>query len=459
MRHSGRSRGCGRGPVEESILPAIKPSPVQLSTLKRLERLLHERLAACQEYWHGEVVVETVGSLAKGTLLWDKWELDVFVLFRGASERWLKEEAVSVLARCLEGLPTARRYAEHPYLTVVLMGLEADVVPARLVDDPSEARGVERTPFHTRYVKSRLDQCLADDVRLLKAFLKGIKAYGAETHVGGFSGYLAEVLTIHYGGFRGVLEAAARWSPPVYIDPTGSADEDFLRRRYPDSPLIVVDPVDVRRNAAAAVRVDKLAAVTLAAAAYLEDPSPLFFHAPGRRLPAPYTPEPSRVAVILYRGELHEHPPEAVWGRLYRLSNLLASNLERAGFTVARPLFHTDEASWAAILVEVVEEELPRIEYRQGPRAWNIARALRFARKRVREGGYFWVAPDGSLAGLRPRSVRSLADAVRRAVASLPPLQDARVVYAGTLGGLGEPWRSALMGLLEEEYGVWIEPR
>jgi tRNA nucleotidyltransferase (CCA-adding enzyme) len=58
----------------------------------------------------------------------------------------------------------------------------------------------DRTPF-IHYVKKRLGKTLQDDVRLLKKFMQGIKVYGAEIKTGGFSGYLCELLILHYGSF------------------------------------------------------------------------------------------------------------------------------------------------------------------------------------------------------------------------------------------------------------------
>ena len=434
-----------RHPVEERVLKAVRPTPLQLRVLGRLYGLVKSRLEACLRSRGLEAVVEVQGSYAKGTILSDNWEIDVFVLFKGVSDEWVSAESEGLLASCLSGLPIIRRYAQHPYVTVSFMGVEADVVPAVWVEKPRpHGMGVERTPFHTRYVKSKLDPCLADDVRLLKSFLKGIGAYGAETHVGGFSGYLAELLVIAYGGFRGVLEAASKWKPPVYLDPEGSGDRRLLEARYPDSPMIVVDPVDPARNAAAAVRLDKLASFILASRLYLENPSEEFFHATRGGGVARYRPDPKRLALLLYRGRLYEHPPEAVWGRAMRAARLLASKLQEAGFTVARYWFYTDEASYAAAVVEVLEDELPPLELAVGPEAWLSPRAERFAWKRRLEGMPAWVSWDGRLAGLRPRRLRRLSEAVARLGRDIPAPPGGRLAYAGDLGGAPEPWRSLL---------------
>ncbi|MEB3774463.1 MAG: nucleotidyltransferase domain-containing protein, partial [Desulfurococcales archaeon] len=244
------------------ILGLVRPTPTQYTLLSRLYRIVESRLRPCLERLGLRTVVEAEGSYAKGTLLSDKWEIDVFVVV-DADRRWIREESLGVLLDCLQGLPVVTKYSQHPYVTVSLMGMEADVVPVKMVGSPGEALGVERTPFHTRWVRERITEDLADEVRLLKSFLKGIGVYGAETARGGFSGYLAEVLTITYGGFMEVLREASRWRPPVRVDPVGHGDWGVLERKYRGYPLIVVDPVDPVRNLAGAVTLRSLSTCLL----------------------------------------------------------------------------------------------------------------------------------------------------------------------------------------------------
>ncbi len=446
-----------RHPMEERVLDRLRPKRLQLMMLERVYRLVKGRLERCLKARGLEAVVEVQGSYAKGTILSDTWEIDVFVLFKGVSDEWVTGNAEALLGSCLSGLPIVSRYAQHPYVTVSLMGVEADVVPGVWTERPRpRGMGVERTPFHTRYVKSRLNPCLADDVRLLKSFLKGIGAYGAETHVGGFSGYLAELLVIALGGFRGVLEAASHWRPPVYIDPSGSGDRGLLEKRYGGSPMIVVDPVDPARNAAAAVRIDKLASLVLASRLYLAEPAEHFFHVTPRGPARGYKPDPARLAVLLYTGRLHEHPPEAVWGRAMRAARLLASRLEEAGFTVARHWFYTDESSYAVAVVEVLEAELPGLQLALGPEAWLSPRAERFAWKRSLEGMPAWIGPDGRLAGLRPRKHARLPEAVAGLGGDIPAPPGAVLGYAGDLRGVPEPWRGRIYRLYLGSLPSWL---
>ena len=41
--------------------------------------------------------------------------------------------------------------------------------------------------------------------------MKGVGVYGAEIRVGGFSGYLCELLTLSFGSFTDILKAVSDW--------------------------------------------------------------------------------------------------------------------------------------------------------------------------------------------------------------------------------------------------------
>ena len=93
----------------------------------------------------------------------------------------------------------------------------------------------------------------------------------------GFSGYLCELLVLHYGGFAPLLRAASEWGPHLKIDIEHHAAKEF------DEPLIVIDPVDPRRNVAAAVSIDRMAEFVELARGDCEAPSETFFTLPYQR--------------------------------------------------------------------------------------------------------------------------------------------------------------------------------
>src|SRR5207245_9982932 len=92
------------------------------------------------------------------------------------------------------------------------------------------------------------------EARLLKRFMKGIRSYGAEIRVGGFSGMLVETLILHYKSFLGTLVQASKWEPVIFLDlekPTSNQDS---RPRDICSPWVVIDRLTPHVNLAYAVR-------------------------------------------------------------------------------------------------------------------------------------------------------------------------------------------------------------
>lgn len=375
--------------LEDEVLERLRPTPLQLRTLSRFYEMIRSRLQANLSGKGLDFIVEPEGSFAKGTLLADHWELDIFVLLKGVSDEWIRSRGRYLLEGSLKDFPTIIKYSEHPYITVTLMGIEADVVPAVYREKPTgNMMGVSRTPFHTRYVLSKLDKGGTDEVRLLKSFFKGVGVYGAEAHIGGFSGYLTELLIITYGSFRGALQAISKWRPPVYVDPENVGDKNLLFKRYPDSPLIVVDPVDPRRNAAAAVTLEKLSTAVVAAKLYLKRPRKEFFHIFTRYVSLKYS---IPAAIVICEGDYANYPPGDVWGRLARASRSIATLLTKYGFKVIKRSFFTDEQSKAAAGFLVNTLQLNGLDVVEGPEPYiNVDYVEDFISNRIDDG--VWVS-------------------------------------------------------------------
>ena len=255
--------------IEEEVLARIKPSRDDDEAIKATVLELVEKVKAPDTAREVDFEHYLVGSIAKGPHLTDP-DIDLFLLFDPSVPRE-KLEVYGVSIGC-EAIGGREHYAEHPYIRGEFNGLKIDIVPAYKITDPEQKMtAVDRTPFHTEYVKAHLAEEKHDDVRLLKRFMKGIGTYGAEARVEGFSGYLCEILIIKFGSFREVLGTAKDWGKGEAISIENSSETRF------DSPLVFIDPVDRNRNVASAVSLDSLATFIFAAGTYLDSPRPEFF--------------------------------------------------------------------------------------------------------------------------------------------------------------------------------------
>ena len=362
--------------ILEEVLSEVKPRPEDEERVNELLDRVVDALKAETSSRGLTVEVEVYGSVAKGTWLRGDVDLDVFLRAdKGVPRDRLIGEGLEAARSVFEKLGGrwVERYAEHPYVEGWLGNIRVDVVPCYKVRPGEWMTAVDRTPYHTEYVRAKLSPEMRDQVRLLKKFMKGVGVYGADIKTGGFSGYLCELLTIRYGGFVETLEdASKRWRRGFIIDIENyyRNKEGEARKRFPH-PLIVVDPVDPRRNAAAAVRVESLCRFITASKLFLKKPSKVFFD----------PPKPETLTFERFRERIGSREldlvavvfgpvgavPDVVWGQLYRSLDSLRSLLENWGFKVYRARAWTDEKTTTVLLFELEKSILTRFKLHRGP--------------------------------------------------------------------------------------------
>jgi tRNA nucleotidyltransferase (CCA-adding enzyme) len=347
--------------IEEEVLAKLKPDAEDEARINHIIDLLVKKIMGTKAAAGKDIQPYLVGSIAKGTHLRDP-DADIFLLFSPDVPR---EELESVgLAIGKEAITGREHYAEHPYIKGEFMGLRADIVPAyRITDSSQKMTAVDRTPFHTEYVKTHLAPGLRDDVRLLKAFMKGIGTYGADAKTMGFSGYLCELLVIKFGGFRKLLEGTSVWRQGLRMELGPGTDRKF------DSPLTFIDPVDPARNVASAVSPDNLAAFIAAARAYLVAPKLEFF------FPKPLKPLAmkdikariaERGATVIMTMPMPDLIDDILYPQLRKFERNAMQALESAGFRGIDSSSHVSDGTMAIIL-GLESSKLPKASLHRGP--------------------------------------------------------------------------------------------
>jgi len=395
--------------VIEEVREAVDPGPDERRTLQETAEDLLDRVRTAVADLPVEADVLQVGSTARGTWTSGDRDIDVFVRFPPQLDReQLREYGLEVGH---EVLPEGHEeYAEHPYVTGEYRGFEVDLVPCYRLQEATDIRSaVDRTPFHTRFLSEHLDDDLAGEVRVCKAFLKGIGVYGSDLRTEGFSGYLTELLVLSFGGFGPLVEAAADWHPPVRLDPgdTGS-DATF------DDPLVVVDPTDPERNVAAVLSADNLARFQHYARELLDDPRAELFEAS--------EPEPLAAADVRDHVRRRESTPIAIrfptpdvvedqlYPQLRKTLSGIADELDRRGFEVLRTRTFADEAE-AVLFVECSVARLPAVERHEGPPVQVRDHATGFYETYVDDpDSYGPFVEDGRYVVERPRECPSVRE-------------------------------------------------
>ncbi len=396
--------------VVNKVLSSIKPSEEEIKRAYEVYEILKRDL----EPYFSDINpdIQLHGSVEKDTALSKDLDLDIFVLIpKSLGREWIRKEFISRAREALKKYDVEERYAEHPYLRIKFdENIEADIVPALKISDPRESVTVaDRTPFHTQYVKKRLNQEMKDSVRLLKKFMKGVGVYGAEVKVGGFSGYLTELLVIKYGSFIEVLKEASKWRIPVVVSLDESEDPYTLRKIFPDASFILPDPVDPRRNAAAAVREETLSKFILASRAFLEDPSEDFFYPP--KPPTDLVEKRSRELcyLVLEIEIVKKDSPDNIWGQLHRLKRRVFNTLLTEGF---EPIYV--DIYWNERENPLIYLELPS-EYCEKKFIWRIIEgppvhsleSINFVRKQIDLGEGYWIR-ENRLYGRRKKYLDDL---------------------------------------------------
>ncbi|WP_042667286.1 CCA tRNA nucleotidyltransferase [Desulfurococcus amylolyticus] len=396
--------------IEEAVLKTIKPSREEYEHVLGVYRVIADAINTVLRKHGVEAEVTLQGSIAHDTWLSGDRDMDVFVLY---PESWsieeLKSKGFKLVVEAAEKLGIYElRYAEHPYVRVRISDVEADIVPAFNISDPAHIRtAVDRTPFHTRYIRERLTDEMRDQVRLLKKFMKGIGVYGAEVKTKGFSGYAVEVLIARYNSMRRVLEEASKWNPPVYIDSINVGESFWkgFRKKYPDSVIYMPDPVDPMRNVTANVSMKSLAIFSLASRCYLTHPSLVFYglEYEGSSIDDVKKKLADR-CIVLVEYMLEERlPPDVVWGELNRVRDTMVKLLENFDFHVIDSLSWTDEDRYCAILLELDSCSLPVYKHYKGPSVKHWERSHSFISKHLGRGIGVWVDEKGSLNALSLR--------------------------------------------------------
>jgi len=378
--------------ILNEILKQIKPKPEEKKKLEGLAKKTLELTKKEAKKYKANVIL--AGSITRDTWLPDKKEFDVFVLFPAKlTEKKMEELGLEIGKKIISQLKGEYtiEYAEHPYVSGLVDGIDIDVVPCFDIKSTEQLKSaVDRTPFHVRYIEKNLQLKLSDEVRLLKQFFKANEIYGADAKTLGFSGYVCELLIIKYKSFLNVLKEAIEWKPSEIIDiEKFYKKEDYskLRKQFKNQVLILIDPTDKNRNTAAALSPENFFQFKKSAKLFLSKPSEKMFFA---REMEPLTEKElvelqarRRTELIFVKFTPPKVVPDILYPQLRRFAERLQSILEETKyeFRVLRRGVYTNEKDLALVLLEMEISKLPIIQKRVGPLVSDFDDSRRFLEK------------------------------------------------------------------------------
>lgn len=442
----------------ESVLKKVTPTD---SEQKQTEAIIDTVLSAAGKIIKPYGISLTIaGSYVRDTWLPNKREFDLFLLFpEWYSREDLEKKGLSIGRRIvsrLKGKYTIA-YAEHPYVRATIEGFDVDIVPCFKVESAAKIRSaVDRTPFHNEWLGKNMKKSQAPQVRLFKQFCKGQGIYGSDTKTQGFSGYLCELLIVHFGDFRKLLRNVSQWKPGVFIDLEDHSDQEEAMKRFKKDPLVVIDPVDPKRNVAAALSAKNFTMLTDSSRKFLRDPSwKFFFKTPPRfsmrELGSLMKKRETKLLTVGFtRPDIID---DTLWPQLRKAGKRIHDTLQDYDFEVMDWDVFADEKK-CYILFEMSVWKLPKVRKIRGPDIFSEKRVKEFKNKyqklgRVWVDGEYWFAEvkrefmdtenkiaeflRGKKAALREKGIPSyIAQSVSRNFAILKETEIQKIVKANT---------------------------
>lgn len=375
----------------EAILEDIKPTSSEKQHIDDVSNNIMNFLQETCDEEGVEAQVTLVGSVAKNTALKGKSDIDIFIAFPLTTDKKvLKETGLDLAHKCCEKFNSIpqHHFASHPYVTTDIEDCEVDIVPCYAINDGSELKSaVDRTILHTRYVKDNLTKSQEDEVLLLKRFMAMTGTYGSEFKVGGFAGYLCELLIIYYGDFENTLKNAINWKFGHCID----LENYGTSKKFKD-PLIVIDPTDMNRNVGAALRLNKMAEFIQSARNYIFSDNKIDYFYPLKRnldkqiILDEFKSRNSEIITIKFN--IPDIPLDTLHPQLKKTTEALERKLNDEDFQVFKADYWSDEILTGVIVLEMASSKLNNVKVNVGPKVFINPACENFVRKYGRDNCY-----------------------------------------------------------------------
>jgi len=194
-------------------------------------------------------------------------------------------------------------------------------------------------------------------------------------------------LVMKYGKFLNILKNVLKWKPRKIIDIESHWDEenyDLLRNQFSNDILIVIDPVDKRRNAAAAISAKNFYKFKKIAREFLQIEKKSLFYETGVK-PLDERDFAEKVEdrgteVFFIKFKKPDVVDDILYPQLRKFINRLESVLRDYEFNVLRSDYWTDEKN-TGVLMEFEVSKLSVVNKRIGPEVFDLENSLNFLQK------------------------------------------------------------------------------
>ena len=351
--------------ILKDVLVSITPNKEDLWVVKAVQTFLKDlALELKTRKLNAKPILG--GSFAKDTWLRGDYDVDVFVAF---DMKYQADDLSAMLERALKRWKPMRVHGSRDYFKLKSK-INFEIIPVLAIKTAKHAQNVtDFSPKHVTWVNSN-GKKYKNDIRLFKQFCKAQRIYGAESYIRGFSGHVVDILVIYYKGFIPLLKAAAKWKPlektvlDYYKEYKGQALMHLNESKI-QGPLVVVDPVQPNRNAAAAIEQKPFLGLINSAKSFLKKPGAHFFVE--QKLDAKaIAAEKKRGTIVLAATTINEKE-DIAGSKMVKALEFLKRELEHHDFTLKNAWWEWDKKKHALFLLTTKEKVLSAKMLRKGP--------------------------------------------------------------------------------------------
>ena len=379
--------------VSKNVIPSktIEKSKNEIGYLAF--KLVEKEIAKYPEV----VGLEFGGSYAKGTWLSKDADIDIFVRFKKSTiEEKFKKISKQIGFNSLKKYSPYVRYSDHPYVEAKIKNTKINVVPFYDVKIGEWKSAADRSTFHTKFMQKSLTSKMKNDVRILKTFLKSNGIYGAEIAKQGFSGYVSEVLILHFGSFENMIKSISKIKENQVI---GKTSKKF------ETSIVIIDPIDNNRNLAAAISNENIGKFVLICRGLKNKGTLDFFKEKKLKISKKYW---ENLLVIKFNFEIRS--PDIIWGQIKRATSSLSTQLELGGFNVLRSKSYTDQKNQVYLFFFLESSRINEIYLKDGPDFFREDSSKSFISKNLGNTELMWIGNNGKIISVEKRKQ---TDAVR----------------------------------------------
>jgi len=361
------------------------------------------------------------GSVGKGSWLPGIHDFDFFLVFSYEKYASRSEELSNITERILTKVfnKYTRLHGSRDYFQIKDGKDIIEIIPALKIKKAEYAKNLtDSSPLHVGWVKKHVtkNKQLPTELRLAKKFFKGQQAYGAESFIQGFSGHVIEILTCHYGSFEKLVKAVKGWKTGKVIDiekhyKSPKDAFDSLNPEKKKSPIIVIDPVESDRNAAASLSEGVFNKITKSCKKFIKKPKLEAFVEMRVEFKDLKKKETKKNKLVAFEVTSGERKVDVAGAQLKKQYNMILRLFTENEFTVLKSNWYWDRSRSALFYYFLNTKELPKKKILRGPLTYcsteNImAFKNKYKRKRIFREGYNYFVEV-------PRRLRKISDVLK----------------------------------------------